>query len=138
MTDKDWTVSEIRAECAEIVVAMTEKGFVTPRCEVSIDEWKFGVALWCERDEGPQLNPSDFTLSYLDNHFGATPVEAFAAARKRIAEQPTPEQAALSEFHHKVAEAIDYGRDNNIPDEYVAPLRTSHAAMTENLLSVTK
>jgi hypothetical protein len=38
----------------------------------------------------------------------------------------------------KLADAVDYGHENNIPAEYVDPVRITQKAMSDNLLPAPK
>lgn len=61
--------------------------------------------------------------------------DLFVRARAIIASIPSEKESNLRDFHKGVADLIDKGHANGIPDEYVNPLRKSHEAMSENLLT---
>lgn len=66
---------------------------------------------------------------------GHTAQDCIADAFAFIANMPDPENRHLHRHMKMIADVIDHGRENNIPEEYVAPLRDVKSAMTENLLT---
>ena len=125
------TVTEIEAALAEMVVAMTENGVVTPEAHLTLkgDQQKCYVALWSS------YSHRAFDGKHLRHFYGDTPAEAIKAARAYIAALPSPEETGVREYMRKVADAIDTGAKHGIADEYVAPLRGVNMAMTDNLLT---
>ena len=65
---------------------------------------------------------------------GTTLEECLDAAFAIVANMPTPETAALHRHMKLLADVVDHGTANNIPDEYVDPARVTIKAMTGNLL----
>ena len=80
----------------------------------------------------------DGTLYSLPTAKGDTPDAALDDADRIIAALPDPETAKLQAYMASVAACVDKGKSDNIPDEYVTPLRMTIAAMTENLLEAPK
>lgn len=66
---------------------------------------------------------------------GDTPEAALDAAEAIISAMPDPERAKLQAHLSRVADCVDKARADNIADEYVMPLRTTIAAISNNLLA---
>lgn len=66
---------------------------------------------------------------------GDTFEECFEAAFAIVADMPTPENKALHHHMKLLADVVDHGVANIIPDEYVDPARVTIKAMTDNLLT---
>ena len=47
---------------------------------------------------------------------------------------PDPEQAILTTYSRKLADAIDYGHENNVPAKLVDPVRRAQKAVSDALL----
>ena len=47
---------------------------------------------------------------------------------------PTPEQRRLRQFHHALSDLIKQGTDSGLDDGLLSGLRTTHEALTTNLL----
>lgn len=123
------TVTEIQAKLAELVAAMVEKGVVTPDAQLQIkDSGNFYVH--CQGKYGTR--PFDGEQYFVEA--GDTPAEALAAAAEYIAALPSPEETVIRTYLRKVADAVDYAKENGVDDEYVTPLRGVTCAMTSNLI----
>jgi len=125
------TYDEIKTALAGIVPMMTEKGLRLPEAIARINgEGTSGVII------GYAKTPSSF---YADErkyfNIETTVAEAIAEARAWVEALPTPENKAMTDYMGLLATAIDFGHDNNIPAEYVDPVRVTQKAMTENLLT---
>lgn len=108
---------------------------------------KTGERPWAE----PQLDIKDDTCKialytgWRDGNYtrygtakGETPAAALEAADAIIAALPDADTARLQSHLKRVADCVDKAKADNIPDEYVTPLRTTIAAMSENLIGVVK
>ena len=116
---------------------MSEKGFVTPSCNFTVRSGspKYQVDLWVKDGEGPQIGSMGIA-DYLETFTAETPEDVFAAAMKRVADQPDPETAALHSYMRKLGKVADQGRAAGVPDEYINPVSLTIKAMSENLLTV--
>jgi len=124
------TVTDIQAKLAELVAAMVEKGVVTPTAQLQIkDDGGFFIHCGCKYDTNPFDGDGYFV------RFGDTSAEALAAAAEYIAAMPSPEETITRTYLRKVADAVDYAKENGVDDEYVTPLRGVTCAMTSNLLA---
>jgi hypothetical protein len=124
------TVTDIQAKLAELVAAMVEKGVVTPNAQLQIkDDGKFFIHCGCKYD----THPFDGENYFIE--FGDNPAETFTAAAEYIAAMPSPEETVTRTYLRKVADAVDYAKENGVDDEYVTPLRGVTCAMTDNLLT---
>lgn len=118
------TLEEIQSELNALVAAMVEKGIKQPDANYTLRaNAEIYVTLWCAID-GRQ-----FDGEYLKN------LPSLAAARAYIAAMPDADKAALHQYMRKAGELVDFGREHNIPDEYVVPVRTTIKAMSDNLLT---
>ena len=125
------TVTDIQAKLAELVAAMVEKGVVTPEADLTIKGGGANshVTFWSS------MNTPAFDGEYLTHVGGGTPAEALTAAAAYIAALPSPEETVTRTYLRKVADAVDYAKENGVDDEYVTPLRGVTCAMTDNLLT---
>lgn len=123
-------VTEIQAKLAELVAAMVEKGVVTPEADLTIKGGGMSsyVNLWSS------IENRAFDGEYLVHAGDGTPAEALAAAAEYIAALPSPEETVTRAYLRKVADAVDYAKENGVDDEYVTPLRGVTCAMTSNLI----
>ncbi|GAA6176900.1 hypothetical protein [Sulfitobacter pacificus] len=124
------TVTEIQTKLAELVAAMVEKGVVTPSAQLQIKD----SAVFCVHCQG-KYDTRPFDGEHYLTEVGDTPAEALAAAAEYIAALPSPEETVTRTYLRKVADAVDYAKENGVDDEYVTPLRGVTCAMTENLLT---
>ena len=124
------TVTDIQAKLAELVAAMVEKGVVTPTAQLQIkDDGVFAVHCRADYDTSPFDGENYFV------EFSYKISEIFTAAAERIAALPSPEETVTRTYLRKVADAVDYAKENGVDDEYVTPLRGVTCAMTDNLLT---
>jgi hypothetical protein len=125
------TYDEIKTALAEIVPMMAEKGLRLPEAGASINA---DGTSWVIISHAK--TPSSF---YADERkyftIETTIPAAIAEARAWVEALPTPENKAMTDYMGLLATAIDFGHENNIPAEYVDPVRITQKAMTENLLT---
>ena len=126
-------IKEARAEMVALEKLMSDKGFVAPEAQYQISgSGELCVLLQHNYNLGPRIDPGS-TAHYMKHIFGSDDV--IDKARAFLLALPSPKEAAQTEFLAKVTDALEFGKDNNIADEYVAPLRQSREAMTTNLLT---
>lgn len=78
------------------------------------------------------------TYKVIGSAKGDTPDSALDDADRIIAALAALENAKMQAHLERVAACVDKANADNIPDEYVTPLRMTIAAMTENLLEAPK
>lgn len=119
---------------AAVIVAMQDLGFVTPECMLDIrGPDSFTVTLRCSWNKGPRLNNG-----LLQCHIGKTAGEAYRKALKKLADMPDPKTVAMNAHMKRIAECVDKGRADGIPDEYIDPLCVVTKSMSDNLLAAPK
>jgi hypothetical protein len=69
---------------------------------------------------------------------GETPAELFALAYHAIRNMPSAAEQRLAEFQKKLANIIDYGRENNIDVNFVNPLIAAAKDLAENAITHVK
>jgi hypothetical protein len=125
------TYDEIKTALAEIVPMMAEKGLRLPEAMAHINGQGQSWIIACHAK-----TPSSF---YADERkyftIETTIPAAIAEARAWVEALPTPETKAQTDYMRMLADAVDFGHENNIPAEYVDPVRVTQKAMTENLLT---
>lgn len=118
------TIEEIQAELNKMPAALSAAGWERPEAQLMINaNSRMTAHLRSWRD----------TATY---HFayGDTPAECIAKAWAYIKELPDPEQAILTTYSRKLADAIDYGHENNVPAKMVDPVRRAQKAVSAALL----
>lgn len=118
------TIEEIQAELNKMPAALSAAGWERPEAQLMINaNSRMTAHLRSWRD----------TATY---HFayGDTPAECIAKAWAYIKELPDPEQAILTTYSRKLADAIDYGHENNVPAKLVDPVRRAQKAVSAALL----
>ena len=118
------TIEEIQAELNKMPAALSAAGWAQPEAEFSLRANSTSVVhlrSWHENN------------TY---HFarGDTPAECIAKAWAFIKALPDPEQAILTPYSRKLADAIDYGHENNVPAKLVDPVRRAQKAVSDALL----
>ncbi len=120
------TIEELQAELLKLRKALGDAGIKTPHAE-----------MWVRGDEKfiVHLTGQSFPLgnSYEFIHVD-TVEEGFARAWAFIKALPDPEQAILTTYSRKLADAIDYGHENNVPAKLVDPVRRAQKAVSDALL----
>lgn len=122
-------IAEIQKRLAAMVVAMTDKGFEQPTAELRINPTGEYPECWLSSKGEREIGT--FSTEIVR---GDTISETLSAADAHIARQKTGSEADLEEYMKRVAKAADYGKGKGIDDEYVAPLRMTIKAMSDNLL----
>lgn len=122
------TVTEIQAKLAELVAAMVEKGVVTPDVDLTLKADRHFVYMTGSK-KGPLIGATGCKFFN-----GDTPEDAITAAVEYIAALPSIEETVTRTYLRKVADAVDYAKENGVDDEYVTPLRGVTCAMTSNLI----
>ena len=120
------TIEEIQAELLNLRKAMGEAGVGSPHAE-----------LWLRPDENHLVNLSGKGFPHGQSYefiSGDTPAECIAKAWAFIRALPDPEQAILTTYSRKLADAIDYGHENNVPAKLVDPVRRAQKAVSDALL----
>ena len=118
------TIEEIQAELNKMPAALSAAGWVQPEAQLMINANSRMTA---------HLRSWKDTATY---HFakGDTPAECIAKAWAFIRALPDPEQAILTTYSRKLADAIDYGHENNVPAKLVDPVRRAQKAVSDALL----
>ena len=118
------TIEEIQAELNKMPAALSAAGWERPEAQLMINaNSRMTAHLRSWRD----------TATY---HFanGDTPAKCIAKAWAFIKALPDPEQAILTTYSRKLADAIDYGHENNVPAKLVDPVRRAQKAVSDALL----
>lgn len=117
------TIEEIQAELNKMPAALSAAGWVTPDAHLSLHaNARMYVFLKGDRAQKMELLHGD------------TPAECIARAWAFIKALPDPEQAILTTYSRKLADAIDYGHENNVPAKLVDPVRRAQKAVSDALL----
>lgn len=118
------TIEEIQAELNKMPAALSAAGWVQPEAKLVINansRMAAHLRSWME----------DNTYHFAK---GDTPAECIAKAWTFIRALPDPEQAILTTYSRKLADAIDYGHENNVPAKLVDPVRRAQKAVSAALL----
>ena len=125
------TIEEIQTALAAMTVDLIERGKVRPEADFKIKaNDRFCVTLYAS-DNG-------FGQSSYEFLHAETPAKCIAKAKAFIAALPDAKIAIMQTYLGKLADAVDYGHENNVPAEYVDPVRITQKAMSDNLLSAPK
>lgn len=116
------TIEEIQAELNKMSAALSAAGVKRP----DADFWMRANAQCLIHISG-----GDIDSKFLR---GDTPAECLAKAWAFIGALPDPEQAILTTYSRKLADAIDYGHENNVPAKLVDPVRRAQKAVSDALL----
>lgn len=117
------TIEQIQAELDRLLPLVLAKNIAEPRLE-----YKMRAA------ETPQLQ----LLWYIGNSFQCKAFPDLPAFTEWLDALPSPETAALRAHNDRIASVIDKAREAGIDDEYVTPLVVVRAAISTNLLGVSK
>ena len=120
------TIEEIQAELDKMPAALAAAGWARPD------------AYFCIRANQPMY-------LMLSEHYSAprqksemlrceTPAKCIAAAWKFIRALPDPQITILAAYSQKLADAIDYGHENNGPAKLVDPVRRAQKATSDMML----
>ncbi len=119
------TIEEIQAELNKMPAALSAAGWVSADAQFTI-----------AANAGMQIYLKDWK-SHSDNYYfarGETPAECIASAWAFIKKLPDPERVILNTYSRKLADAIDYGHENNLPAKLVDPVRRAQKAVSDALL----
>jgi len=120
------TIEEIQAELLKLRAAMGDAGIKTPHAEC----WVRGDKRFLVHLTGTGL-PLGKTYEFINCD---TVAEGLDKAWAFIKALPDPEQAVLTTYSCKLADAIDYGHENNVPAKLVDPVRRAQKAVSDALL----
>ena len=116
------TIEEIQAELNKMPAALSAAGWERPEAKLMIPANEQILVY---------LNGSGGKYTF---QRGDTPAECIAKAWTFIRALPNPEQAVLTTYSRKLADAIDYGHENNVPAKLVDPVRRAQKAVSDALL----
>ena len=116
------TIEEIQAELNKMPAALSAAGWVRPEAKLTIT---------ANGQMHVYLNASSGNYTF---QRGDHPAESIAKAWAYIKKLPNPEQAVLTTYSRKLAAAIDYGHENNVPAKLVDPVRRAQKAVSDSLL----
>ena len=116
------TIEEIQAELNKMSAALSDAGWVMPNAQLVIPA-NGQIRVYLDGSGG------NYTFQR-----GDTPAECIAKAWAYIKTLPDPEQAILTTYSRKLADAIDYGHENNVPAKLVDPVRRAQKAVSDALL----
>jgi len=120
------TIEELQAELLKLRSAMSDAGIKTPHAEC-----------WVRGDERflVHLTGTGFPLGKAYEFINCDKIdEGLEKAWAFIKALPDPEQAILTTYSRKLADAIDYGHENNVPAKLVDPVRRAQKAVSDALL----
>lgn len=116
------TIEEIQAELDKMPAALSAAGWVMPAAQLTIPaNGQMSVYL--------ASSAASYTFQRGDH-----PAECIAKAWAYIRALPDPEQAILTTYSRKLADAIDYGHANNVPAKLVDPVRRAQKATSDMML----
>lgn len=115
-------IEEIQAELDKMPAALSAAGWVRPDVHITIR----GNARPYVYLTGSNATSKIFSAD--------TNAEAIAAAWEYIRALPDPQTAILNTYSKKLADAIDYGYENNVPDRLVDPVRRAQKATSDMML----
>jgi len=123
-------IDEIQAAINELPELMSEKRCVNPRATLNIRA-NVGLELWLHTaEDGPQVGTHNCHIINGDNV-----ADMVAEAKAHIAALPDPDVSALNSYMNNLAEAVDQGRADGVPDEYVDPVSQTIGVISDNLLT---
>ena len=129
MTD----ISDIQAELDMMAVALAEKGVITPEATFMLASGgRASIHIRGQYDQ-KVFGGSDYK-GIAECDIDAT----IAATHAYIAAMPEPKTAVMHTYMRMAGELVDFGHENNVPAEYVDPVRTAQKAMADNLIGVSK
>lgn len=120
------TIEEIQAELLKLRDAMSSSGIKLPT-----------AALWVRADERFIIHLGGCDIPGIAGGkfiYADTPAKGIAEAWAFIKALADPEQTILTTYSRKLADAIDYGHENNVPAKLVDPVRRAQKAVSDALL----
>ena len=116
------TLEEIQAELDQMPAALSAAGWVRPEAHLTLHANSRPHVHLCGHDSGYKFFHND------------TARGAISAAWDYIRALPDPQTLILATYSRKLADAIDYGHDNNIPAQLVDPVRRAQKATSDMML----
>ncbi len=116
------TIEEIQAELDKMAKAMGEAGVKRPDAQA-----------WLRSHSRPLIHMTGDGIEMQFLH-GDTTEDCIAKAWKFIHALPDPQVAILATYSKKLADAIDYGHENNVPAKLVDPVRRAQKATSDMML----
>lgn len=124
------TPQDIGIELTAITTALIEKTGEQPWLDIAVKvegDGKCHIVLYRGHNHG------DYRIGTAT---GETFEGVFAEARNIITNIPSEKERALDDLQKGLAKLIDKAHESGVvDDEYIAPLRTTREALTENLLT---
>lgn len=114
------TIEEIQAELNKMPAALSAAGWVRPDAHFT-----FQANSRCY----VYLRGEDYKFFHAD-----TAAETMAAAWEYIRALPDPQVTILATYSRKLADAIDYGHENNVPAKLVDPVRRAQKETSDMML----
>jgi hypothetical protein len=116
------TIEEIQAELDKMPAALSAAGWVCPKAHIWVRANELPTAYISADMQRSQFFTKD------------TFAECIAAAWEFIRALPDPQAAILATYSRKLADAIDYGHENNVPAKLVDPVRRAQKATSAMML----
>ena len=120
------TLEEIQAELDKMPAALSAAAWVQPDASITMSGNAKPYVVLAER-----YSSAGYKHEFVRRD---TPAECVTAAWAFIAALPDPETVILSTYSRKLADAIDYGHENNVPAKLVGPVRRAQKAVSDMLL----
>jgi hypothetical protein len=121
--ENDMTIEEIQAELNKMPAALSAAGWTNPRAHLDI-----------RANERMYVYLNGNNLHAMEFHYGETAAECIEKAWAFIRALPDPQTVILSTYSKKLADAIDYGHENNVPAKLVDPVRRAQKATSDMML----
>ena len=120
------TIEEIQAELNKMPAALSAAGWVRVDAAMRLQANASPYVILAER-----YDPAGYKshIAHGDKY-----ADCIAKAWAFIRALPDPEQAILTTYSRKLADAIDYGHENNVPAKLVDPVRRAQKAVSDALL----
>ena len=120
------TIEEIQAELNKMPAALSAAGWVRVDAAMRLQANASPYVILAER-----YDPAGYKshIAHGDKY-----ADCIAAAWEYIHALPDPQVTILSTYSRKLADAIDYGHENNVPAKLVDPVRRAQKAVSDALL----
>ena len=123
------TYEEIQTQLSLLIRGMSDKGCIRPTAVLHIKGNEEPQIWLANASSGAQVGSYQCHIVNAD-----TPQGALDAAFLHISEMPEPEVAIAQEYARKLAQAVDYGRENGVDSDYVDPVSGMIQKISKNLL----
>ncbi len=119
------TIEEIRAELDKMPAALSAAGWA-----------RVDVQFTVNANAGMHIYLKDWAEGVERFHFarGEDPAKCIKGAWEYIRALPDPQTTILATYSRKLADAIDYGHENNVPAKLVDPVRRAQKATSDMML----